>query len=202
MPYFLGEMSLGCAIKFGVIISVCIILSAILHHPYYWDAERISFRMRLGLSGLIYRKMLKLNIKEMSSGQTADIINLISTDIHRIEPLIQFYPYLFVGPIQMLLLIAIVLIFINSTFLTGLCCLVIVGIQYAIMSRLYSVFRSNACKLTDKRVSLLKEILNNIKIIKMYCWEKPFSEKIRILRKFVFLLFNYVFILILENILI
>jgi ATP-binding cassette, subfamily C (CFTR/MRP), member 4 len=182
MPFFEGGMSLNDAIKLGILIAFCIIFSAILHHPYYWTLELIGFRMRLGLSGLIYRKLMKLNIKEMSSNQTADVINLISTDIFRIEPLIQFYPYLFVGPIQTFILIGITIIFINPSFLMGLVCLSIIILQYSILSRLYSIFRNKACKLTDNRVSLLKEILNNIKIIKMYCWEKPFSEKIEAIR--------------------
>ena len=28
---------------------------------------------------------------------------------------------------------------------------------------------------TDKRIRLMNEIVNGIKVIKMYCWEKPFS---------------------------
>lgn len=36
---------------------------------------------------------------------------------------------------------------------------------------------------TDQRVSMLTEILNSIKIVKMYCWELIFSEKVTNLRK-------------------
>ena len=28
---------------------------------------------------------------------------------------------------------------------------------------------------TDRRIRLMNEIVNGIKVIKMYCWEKPFS---------------------------
>jgi hypothetical protein len=49
------------------------------------------------------------------------------------------------------------------------------------------IFKSRAkiCARTDKRVSLLTEILNSLKIIKMYCWEKPFSERVTKLRKYI-----------------
>ena len=46
-------------------------------------------------------------------------------------------------------------------------------------------------KRADKRISLMSEILNGIKVIKMYAWEKPFAklvnqarrEEIKLLKK-------------------
>ena len=38
-------------------------------------------------------------------------------------------------------------------------------------------------KKSDERISLISEIFNNIKLIKMYCWESPFSKKANKLRK-------------------
>ena len=29
---------------------------------------------------------------------------------------------------------------------------------------------------TDRRIRLMSEIVNGMKVIKMYCWEKPFSK--------------------------
>lgn len=46
--------------------------------------------------------------------------------------------------------------------------------------------RAKNCKKSDERVSVLTEILNSIKIIKMYCWEIPFTKKVSHLRKLVF----------------
>ena len=36
---------------------------------------------------------------------------------------------------------------------------------------------------TDKRIRLMNEILNGIKVIKMYCWEKSFAKLIEDTRK-------------------
>ena len=36
---------------------------------------------------------------------------------------------------------------------------------------------------TDRRIMLMSEIVNGIKVIKMYCWEKPFSKLLNDLRK-------------------
>jgi len=43
--------------------------------------------------------------------------------------------------------------------------------------------RRIASKKCDRRINLLNEVLNSIKIIKMYCWERPFKQIIEDIRK-------------------
>jgi ATP-binding cassette subfamily C (CFTR/MRP) protein 5 len=35
---------------------------------------------------------------------------------------------------------------------------------------------------TDKRVALMNELINSIRLVKMYAWEKPFFDKIQSVR--------------------
>ena len=55
-----------------------------------------------------------------------------------------------------------------------------------ILTYFYSFFFSNSrtksTSKTDERINLVGEILNGIKIIKMYCWEMPFKKLITKLR--------------------
>ena len=43
-------------------------------------------------------------------------------------------------------------------------------------------FRRKVVVFTDKRVSLMNEIINSIRLIKMYAWESSFSQKIQKIR--------------------
>ncbi len=45
------------------------------------------------------------------------------------------------------------------------------------------ICRMKASKVGDERINLTTEILNGIKIVKMYCWEEPFSKLIETLRQ-------------------
>lgn len=49
--------------------------------------------------------------------------------------------------------------------------------QY-LLSRLNGYLRSKAIKVTDVRVKLMNEILETIKMIKMYSWENHFCQKL------------------------
>jgi ATP-binding cassette subfamily C (CFTR/MRP) protein 10 len=38
-------------------------------------------------------------------------------------------------------------------------------------------------KVTDERVKIMSEILKSMRIVKMYCWESAFEQKVRQVRK-------------------
>lgn len=50
-------------------------------------------------------------------------------------------------------------------------------LQYSI-SRLNGYFKSKSIKISDQRVSTVNEILDCIKLIKMYAWEEPFRQNL------------------------
>ena len=50
------------------------------------------------------------------------------------------------------------------------------------VAKVGSIIRRRAVVASDKRVALMNEILNSIRLIKMYAWEEPFIEKIKGLR--------------------
>lgn len=47
-----------------------------------------------------------------------------------------------------------------------------------LLARLINKFRWKAMMITDSRVRTTNEILNSIKLIKMYAWEDSFEKKI------------------------
>ena len=50
------------------------------------------------------------------------------------------------------------------------------------VAKVGSIIRRRVVVAADKRVALMNEILNSIRLIKMYAWEEPFIEKIKGLR--------------------
>lgn len=43
--------------------------------------------------------------------------------------------------------------------------------------------RGKTAEVTDKRINLMSQMINGIKVVKMYSWEKSFSSKMDIVRK-------------------
>jgi hypothetical protein len=53
-----------------------------------------------------------------------------------------------------------------------------VFVLQGVIANLTTVVRVKTVKVTDQRVGLMSEILNSIRLIKMYAWEDSFANKI------------------------
>ena len=51
------------------------------------------------------------------------------------------------------------------------------------MGRQFAKLRVETATKTDKRIRLMNEIINGMKVIKMYTWEDPFMQMARDARK-------------------
>ncbi len=183
LVYFNGGIEREEALIYGSVISVCAVIGGILHHPYYFNSWRIGMKIRVAASGLMYRKIFRLSVKALDSNFSGDIINLLSTDATRIEIGVLYLPYLFIGPIQIVIVITVILQKIGVWFLAGLLLLLLIVPIQALVAKAFNNYRAKLCVKTDERISMLTETLNNIKIIKMYCWEKPFTDRLTKARK-------------------
>lgn len=51
------------------------------------------------------------------------------------------------------------------------------------IATLTSILRLRVVAVTDKRTTMMNEILSSIRLIKMYAWEEPFEDKVKEIRK-------------------
>ena len=69
------------------------------------------------------------------------------------------------------------------------------------MGRQFAKLRVETATKTDRRIRLMNEIINGMKVIKMFTWEKPFGrlvhearkEEIQVIRKTAFFRLSLVF---------
>lgn len=130
----------------------------------------------------ILHKSMKLSAYSKHKFSNGKITSLMSTDVSRLELAITFHPFLYAFP--MVFVIALVLLLINI----GVICLVGFAIFFAITFINFGAFkkilqfRLAATSITDKRVAMMREILNSIKMIKFYAWEDAYEENVKKVR--------------------
>ena len=60
---------------------------------------------------------------------------------------------------------------------------IIVLLLQLLISRILIGFKSKRFQITKERVKVLLEIVKSIRVVKMYCWESSFIQKVLSLRK-------------------
>ncbi|XP_059156862.1 ATP-binding cassette sub-family C member 4-like isoform X7 [Physella acuta] len=166
---------------FGV--SMCAIVLAITHHPYFFCVQRIGMRMRIACCSLMYKKCLKLSNKAMGETTTGQIVNLMSNDVNRFDQAVVFLHFLWVGPLQAIAVLVILWHELGPSVLAGFFVLLLLIPVQGFMGKLFSKLRHKTAIHTDERVKVMNEIISGMRVIKMYCWEKPFGELVEKIRR-------------------
>ncbi|XP_039258783.2 ATP-binding cassette sub-family C member 4-like isoform X1 [Styela clava] len=157
-------------------ISVFTILLPFFHHQYHYIAHRIGWRMRASTCALMYKKTLRLSQKSLNDTTTGKIINLGATDVLRFDLLPGFLHYLWVGPLQCLIVGIILWQEIGIAVLSGMGVLILIMFLQTFSGRAFGKTRIMTAVVTDERIRLMNEVITGMRIIKMYAWEKPFAK--------------------------
>ncbi|ODV62384.1 ATP-binding cassette glutathione S-conjugate transporter YCF1 ASCRUDRAFT_74772, partial [Ascoidea rubescens DSM 1968] len=139
-------------------------------------------KFKTSLTGVIYKKSLKLSNQARISKSTGDIVNLMSVDSQRLQDINEYGQLIWSGPYQIILcLISLRSILGNSMWVGFLVMLLLIPFNSYIVKILKN-FQISQMKTKDKRVRLVNEMLNNIKSLKLYGWENPYKKKLFYIR--------------------
>ncbi|KAG0308528.1 hypothetical protein BGZ98_007707 [Dissophora globulifera] len=145
-----------------------------------WDALSINTGLfiRTALIDLVFRKATMLSAKSHLLYPDGSIINLMSTDISRIDNAAVFFTIVVASPIYLTVVVVLLVRLMGPSALLGAAMLMLTNpIQAWGMARLAPI-RKLASEMTDSRIRLLTEILSGIRAIKLFVWEDSFLEKL------------------------
>ncbi|CAJ0915429.1 unnamed protein product, partial [Mesorhabditis belari] len=164
----------------GVAITGFIVVT--IHHPYFYGLQRIGLKIKIAASGLLSEKGFGLSSAALRDTSVGHLVNLLSTDVMKFDMAFVFFHYLWVSP---LLLIGYGCAIWSQI---GVICLAGFGAYFLLfpiqkyISTKMGIYRRSVAMRTDKRISLMNEILNGIRLIKMYSWEDAFADIVKELR--------------------
>ncbi|XP_040353874.1 ATP-binding cassette sub-family C member 12 isoform X4 [Herpailurus yagouaroundi] len=111
------------------------------------------------------------------------VLNILSSDSYSLFEAAFFCPLPATIPILMAVCAVYAFFILGPTALIGISVYIIFIPIQMFMAKLNSAFRRSAISVTDKRVQTMNEFLTCIKLIKMYAWEKSFTNTIQDIRK-------------------
>ncbi|KAE8553094.1 hypothetical protein EYB25_004473 [Talaromyces marneffei] len=170
----------GVAIALAMFaVSVC--QTACLHQ-YFQRAFETGMRVKSALTGLIYSKALRLSNEGRSAKTTGDIVNHMAIDQQRLVDLTQFGTQLWSAPFQITLCMVSLYQLVGNSMWAGIGVMILMIPINGIIARMMKTLQIVQMKNKDSRTRLMTEILNNMKSIKLYAWNKAFMSKLSHIR--------------------
>lgn len=145
--------------------------------------------VRAGLITAIYRKALRLSPAGKQRHTTGEIVNMMSVDTQKMLDLMSYLHVSWSGVLQIVVAIGFLFYFIgpatfagesivknftfnppHSTVCSGVILLALLVPLQTKFAQLQGVYRKATLEKTDRRVKLMTEILQGMRVIKYYAW--------------------------------
>ncbi|KAK7487177.1 hypothetical protein BaRGS_00021529 [Batillaria attramentaria] len=171
----------GYVLCLGLFLS-CSVKAVFFGHSLF-RATRVGIRIKSVLIAAIYKKVLTMNNVTRNRVTAGEIVNMMSVDAQQIMEQMDLVFFGITTPIQVIVAALLLYQVIGWAVLVGVAVLVLQVPINGLIARKEKEYREANLTCKDKRVKLFNEILNAIKVLKLYAWEPSFREKIRHIRK-------------------
>ncbi|XP_066442933.1 ATP-binding cassette sub-family C member 3 [Eleutherodactylus coqui] len=166
----------------GFIIAVLMFLSSVAQtlilHQHFQYCFVTGMRLRSAITGIIYRKSLVITNAAKRSSTVGEVVNLMSVDAQRFQDLTTFLNMLWSAPLQICLALYFLWQTLGPSVLAGVAIMVLLIPINAFIAMKTRAFQVEQMQYKDSRIKLMNEVLNGIKVLKLYAWEPSFSQKV------------------------
>uniref|UniRef100_A0A673W8Z6 Canalicular multispecific organic anion transporter 2-like n=1 Tax=Salmo trutta TaxID=8032 RepID=A0A673W8Z6_SALTR len=158
-------------------------LQTLILHQHFQYCFVTGMRLRTSIIGAIYRKSLIITNAAKRTSTVGEIVNLMSVDAQRFMDLTTFLNMLWSAPLQIILALYFLWQNLGPSVLAGVAVMILLiplNAAIAVRTRAYQV---EQMQYKDTRIKLMNEILNGIKVLKLYAWENSFKDKVLEIRQ-------------------
>ncbi|KAL5004211.1 hypothetical protein ScPMuIL_017667 [Solemya velum] len=185
VSYFLADTTMSAfeAYMYAVLLGLSTLGQVLFKAVYYFSMQKVAIQMKTAVGALVYRKILRISSQSLHKVTSGHIVNLMSTDIEHFNYASETFHYIWVSPIETAVILYLIYRYVGvAAFMTLVVIATLLPVQLY-LGNLFGKLRHKIGAWSDKRTHVMNEIISGIKVIKMYCWEKPFSEVVAKLRK-------------------
>ncbi|KAF9937446.1 hypothetical protein BGZ67_001284 [Mortierella alpina] len=161
---------------------VCSLSQTTVVHQYFHLCFRTGMHARAGLVTAIYQKSLRLSNSARQDFTVGEIVNHMSIDAQRIQDLLNYLHVLWSGVFQITVTLYLLYSTMGWSIFAGLAVMFLMIPLNAKLSVVQQSYEEKHMKYKDSRIKLMNEILNGIRVIKLYAWEGTFLQKILTVR--------------------
>uniref|UniRef100_A0A3B3ZX39 ABC-type glutathione-S-conjugate transporter n=1 Tax=Periophthalmus magnuspinnatus TaxID=409849 RepID=A0A3B3ZX39_9GOBI len=154
-------------------------LQSLFNHQYMYTCFTVGMRVKTAVMGLVYRKSLVINSSARRTCTVGEIVNLVSADTQKLMDFVVYFNAVWLAPIEIALCLFFLWQHLGPSALAGIATVILIFPLNGFIAKKRSKLQQEVqMKFMDGRIRLMNEILNGIKILKFYAWEKAFLEQV------------------------
>ncbi|NXH21247.1 MRP6 protein, partial [Bucco capensis] len=166
----------GYFYAFSMFLLAC--LQTLFEQRYMYMCLVLGLRLKTAVTGLVYRKILVMSNASRKAATVGEIVNLVSVDVQKLMDLIIYFNGTWLAPIRIIICFIFLWQLLGPSALTSIAVFLFLLPLNFMITKKRSQFQEAQMKYKDERAKLTNAILSDIKVIKLYGWEKTFMEKV------------------------
>uniref|UniRef100_A0A671T6J6 ATP-binding cassette, sub-family C (CFTR/MRP), member 2 n=1 Tax=Sinocyclocheilus anshuiensis TaxID=1608454 RepID=A0A671T6J6_9TELE len=180
---------------YAVLLLVVAFLQSVILQQYFQRCFILGMKVRTALMAAVYKKALVVSNDSRKESTAGEIVNLMSADAQRFNDVTNFIHLLWSCPLQIALAIAFLWIELGPSVLAGLLVMVLMVPINGWLATKSRKLQKEILMKHYKRMKIVNDILNGIKVLKYYAWESSFEaqvqeireQELKVMRKFAYL---------------
>ncbi|XP_078462060.1 ATP-binding cassette sub-family C member 2-like [Lampetra planeri] len=163
---------------YAILLFVTALVQSLLLQQYFQRCFLFGMRVRTAVIGAVYKKSLIMSNAARKDSTIGETVNLMSADAQRFMDVASFMHLLWSAPLQIVISLVFLWIELGPSVMAGFAVMVLLIPFNAVLATRSRALQVKNMNEKDKRIKLMNEILNGIKILKYFAWETSFEQKI------------------------
>ncbi|EDQ90078.1 uncharacterized protein MONBRDRAFT_82, partial [Monosiga brevicollis MX1] len=176
-----SDKTVGYGVFLAIGYVICEALRSLFAHQYWCVQTTIGTGLRSMMYGAVYHKAIQL--RDLSGYSVGELVNLSSSDGQRLFDASTMTCFIGTSLLMTIVVVVVTSLYVGPFAILGCSIYVFMIPLQSIVAKYSGTLRRRGVVLTDQRIRLMSELLNSMKLVKMYAWEKPFTERIAAIRE-------------------
>eukprot|EP00939_MAST-03C_sp_MAST-3C-sp1_P004372 g4372.t1 len=154
------------------VMGFAITLSGVTENRMQTILASISMKMQAIIQGQVFRKYFRLSPSSLCEADMGLVLNLVGEDTQRIFQLLPIINFLWSAPLQMIVAMGLLIPLVGPIPALGATAVLVLTLAtMKFTNDLTQTLEHRRAKLADRRIRFLSELLQGIKVVKLYAWE-------------------------------
>uniref|UniRef100_A0A1I7XPB9 ABC transmembrane type-1 domain-containing protein n=1 Tax=Heterorhabditis bacteriophora TaxID=37862 RepID=A0A1I7XPB9_HETBA len=174
---------LWIGISYAILMFSASEVRSFLVNAYFYIMFRMGIKFQTILTAAVYKKTLLLSNSARRDKTVGEIVNLMAIDVERFQLITPQIQQFWSCPYQITLALIYLFITLSYSAAPGIIIMIIFVPMNIIGSMIVKNWQVQQMKLKDERTKMVNEVLNGMKVVKLYTWETPMEEHIDSIRQ-------------------